>query len=80
MLANAKATVRFGLPSGIGPVGIPNLFKSFTIFDVDLIADSPCLFIIEHTSRILGSCGNGGNALVNNFVIDSHICFILITF
>ena len=60
VFANTNATVRFGLPSGIGPVGIPNLLKFFTILAVERMAESPGRFAAEHPSNVLGICGNGG--------------------
>lgn len=71
--AYVKPTVKLGLPSGIGPVGIPNLLRSLTMFAVDCMADKPGLLIIEHTNNNLDNCGNGGLTLSNKFDIVLHI-------
>jgi hypothetical protein len=74
--AYAWATVRLGLPSGIGPVGIPIILRSFTILATDTTVDNPGLFIREHTNNILGNCCTGGLVVWKKSFIVLQICDI----
>jgi hypothetical protein len=73
VIAYTHATVRFGLPSGIGPVLKPNIFNSLTIFPTDTIVDKPGLFIRAQASNGLGNCSTGGLELEKYSLIVSHI-------